>query len=356
MHVLAFAAVANLGATVFPDLIAGIRKHTSFEGVVFWTDIKATDLGLEQGQKLLVDSQEYTLSQQSVQPHDTLCRPRRAQSVMRLYRLLRKSVFLGINQKLLPTGFLAGTECHEVVQTAEKECILGNQPEAFAYLRLVLRLENTPLFQAQISGCIHIELDFYQDLLPCNHKPLMSVQKTTPSKDVCFRIPAMRSGKTVAPSGSMYMYQLGSSNLVPRKSRSAAGDLDIRHPYSIEISTPISASHREGVHCRLIPISEWKKQEIEGDAFTTGELIFTTLHPVSQSTAPTSQARNVWLWRCKLQRTFLKLRQATIHPSTTTRWAARQLLPGEITAMNELFLTMAGCRMEPASLKVRSLC
>ncbi|KAJ7498452.1 hypothetical protein B0H11DRAFT_2189706 [Mycena galericulata] len=161
MHVLAFAAVANLGATVFPDLIAGIRKHTSFEGVVFWTDIKATDLGLEQG-------------------------------------------------------------------------------------------------------------------------------------------------------GSMYMYQLGSSNLVPRKS--------------------------------------------SGDAFTTGELIFTTLHPVSQSTAPTSQAQNVWLWRCKLQRTFLKLRQATIHPSTTTRWAARQLLPGEITAMNELFLTMAGCRMEPASLKVRSLC
>ncbi|KAJ7460492.1 hypothetical protein B0H11DRAFT_1923893 [Mycena galericulata] len=104
MHVLAFAAVANLGATVFPDLIAGIRKHTSFEGVVFWTDIKATDLGLEQGQKLLVDSQEYTLSQQSVQPHDTLCPSwRLAQSVMRLYRLLRKSVFLGINQKLLPT-------------------------------------------------------------------------------------------------------------------------------------------------------------------------------------------------------------------------------------------------------------
>ncbi|KAJ7502344.1 hypothetical protein B0H11DRAFT_1907452 [Mycena galericulata] len=121
------------------------------------------------------------------------------------------------------------------------------------------------------------------------------------------------------------MYQLGSSNLVPRK--------------SIFLH---AAQGESGFASHLLS---------SGDAFTTGELIFTTLHPVSQSTAPTSQARNVWLWRCKLQRTFLKLRQATIHPSTTTRWAARQLLPGEITAMNELFLTMAGCRMEPASLK-----
>ncbi|KAJ7491659.1 hypothetical protein B0H11DRAFT_1911924 [Mycena galericulata] len=53
------------------------------------------------------NTKQYTLSQQSVQPHDTLCQAKK------------------------------GTECHEVVQTAEKECILGNQPEAFAYLRSV---------------------------------------------------------------------------------------------------------------------------------------------------------------------------------------------------------------------------
>ncbi|KAJ7504733.1 hypothetical protein B0H11DRAFT_1905331 [Mycena galericulata] len=89
--------------------------------------------------------------------------------------------------------------------------------------------------------------------------------------------------------GSMYMYQLGSSNLVPRKSRSAAGDLDIRHPYSIEISTPISASHREGVHCRLIPISEWKKQEIEVPIDSTKCL---ALEVQAAKNVPQAQASN----------------------------------------------------------------